>query len=613
LFIPKIKMKYVSGTLLLIFSSYVCGKIKKDHEMVLDGAQRDLKSSKTKKSSKSSYSESHWSKSKARSNKSRTSESRSNSHSSDSSESKSRSKKSGSSDSHRSRSTTSNSGRSNDNTSKSSKSESGTSRSSNSRSRSFSSDSFDDESASRKTELFFWEQEGNIIYLNGTNFCLRARTEKQLVLSDRCDDIIEQKSIWSLAEFDGNSDSASSTAVPPATHTFENGHYGACLSSNYDENNENYDTKLRLKNCDNTNSIMEWVLEDGKIWFHEDMILMTNKAENKASVYLGEAPETEIARSIPYTPFFTNDSKDIPNDDTTPGPIVPTVGRTDSRPESVRQSSKPTSSPTSLQHYYKNKIEKLLVDISGESLQLEGSPQLKALQWILNDDFSINHSEKDEVLIQRYALATIYYSTFGDGWVVNDSWLSDVSECEWHGITCNDDYVIELKLDENQLEGSLPDEIGVLLSLESLNADDNSITGSIPSTIGNLINMIEIDIDTNYLGGTIPDEIYNLSELQILDIDTNTFTGTISSDIRKLEKLFYVQLSYNYFSGTIPEEFSNLSHLIVLTIEENDFVGDIPTSLCQLQPNLRDLWADCNGPKIKNKCSCCTECFPRIY
>jgi len=610
-------MKYVSGTLLLIFSSNVCGKIKGDHhEMVLDGAQRDLKSSKSKKSSKSSYSKSSYSKS----NKSRTSESRSNSHSSDSSESKSNSRKnSGSSDSHRSRSSTSKSSRSNDNTSKSSKSESSTSSSSDSRSRSLSSDSSDDEftrgeyTVGRKTELFFWEQEGNIIYLSGTDFCLRARSQNKLVLSDRCDDIIGQRSIWSLAEFDGNSDSAGSTAVNPATYIFENDHYGACLSSNYDGNNGNYDTKLRLKNCENTNSIMEWRLEDGKIWFHEDMILMTDKAKNKALVYLGEAPETGIARSIPYTPFFTNDSKDIPNDDATSGPIVPTIGRTDSRPGSVRQSSKPTSSPTSLQHYYKNKIEKLLVDISGESLQLEDSPQMKALQWILNDDFSINHSEKIEVLIQRYALATIYYSTFGDGWIVNDYWLSDVSECEWHGITCNDDYVIELKLDENQLEGSLPDEIGVLLSLESLNADDNSITGSIPSTIGNLKNMIEIDIDTNYFGGTLPDEIYNLSELQILDIDTNTFTGTISSDIRKLEKLFYVQLSYNYFSGTIPEEFSNLSHLIVLTIEENDFVDDIPASLCQLQPNLRDFWADCSGPKIKNKCSCCTECFPRIY
>jgi hypothetical protein len=60
----------------------------------------------------------------------------------------------------------------------------------------------------------------------------------------------------------------------------------------------------------------------------------------------------------------------------------------------------------------------------------------------------------DEQIIQRYVLACVYYSThavrtaYSDaeygvgvkppGWIRKDNWLTATNECEWYGITCDE-------------------------------------------------------------------------------------------------------------------------------------------------------------------------------
>jgi hypothetical protein len=60
----------------------------------------------------------------------------------------------------------------------------------------------------------------------------------------------------------------------------------------------------------------------------------------------------------------------------------------------------------------------------------------------------------DEQIIQRYVLACVYYGTHAvrtaytdaeygagvkpPGWIKRDDWLSNFNECEWYGITCDE-------------------------------------------------------------------------------------------------------------------------------------------------------------------------------
>jgi len=52
-----------------------------------------------------------------------------------------------------------------------------------------------------------------------------------------------------------------------------------------------------------------------------------------------------------------------------------------------------------------------------------------------------------------------------------------------------------LHLGENQLNGSIPIEIGHLKSLNDLSLYANHLHGSIPASIGNLSNLAYLDLD----------------------------------------------------------------------------------------------------------------------
>ena len=104
----------------------------------------------------------------------------------------------------------------------------------------------------------------------------------------------------------------------------------------------------------------------------------------------------------------------------------------------------------------------------GEALNSTSSPQYMAYSWLLEDKYLMEYSRKKK--LQRYSLATFYYATNGDQWLKNDFWLSDRTECHWYGKTgsrrlCNKEQeLVNLELDTNNINGSLPPEIGLLSS-----------------------------------------------------------------------------------------------------------------------------------------------------
>ena len=105
----------------------------------------------------------------------------------------------------------------------------------------------------------------------------------------------------------------------------------------------------------------------------------------------------------------------------------------------------------------------------GDAMGTTGTPQNQAFHWLANDTFQGYYT--DEKLIQRYSLATLYYSTNGQYWTNNSGWLDDGDECDrWlqpvGAINCNENgTILDLGLGSNNLNGSIPPEIGLMTTL----------------------------------------------------------------------------------------------------------------------------------------------------
>ena len=78
-----------------------------------------------------------------------------------------------------------------------------------------------------------------------------------------------------------------------------------------------------------------------------------------------------------------------------------------------------------------------------EDLDDPMSPQSKAYSFIVDyDGMELDHDAPS--LVQRYSLATIYYSTNGDSWIDSSDWLTHVHECNWFGINlCSETNVVQ--------------------------------------------------------------------------------------------------------------------------------------------------------------------------
>lgn len=104
-------------------------------------------------------------------------------------------------------------------------------------------------------------------------------------------------------------------------------------------------------------------------------------------------------------------------------------------------------------------------------------------------------------ITQQQILQTFYDATNGDSWVNRESWTDDtIPMCQQEGNTCNTcGKVTRIVLDDHNLSGTLPREVGFLDRL------------------------VELDISGNTVQGTIPEELA-LAPLLLLDVSANKFT-----------------------------------------------------------------------------------------
>ena len=116
---------------------------------------------------------------------------------------------------------------------------------------------------------------------------------------------------------------------------------------------------------------------------------------------------------------------------------------------------------------------------------------------------------------EQAALIALYNATGGPDWHDNSNWLSQKPFSTWFGVTtASNGCVTRLDLQNNNLTGSIPPELGSLPMLQSL------------------------DLRNNNLGGPIPPELANASNLERLFLAPNNFTGCIPRQLVHLDKFF---------------------------------------------------------------------------
>eukprot|EP00977_Amphora_coffeiformis_P015957 scaffold4825_cov153-Amphora_coffeaeformis.AAC.4 len=177
----------------------------------------------------------------------------------------------------------------------------------------------------------------------------------------------------------------------------------------------------------------------------------------------------------------------------------------------------------------------------GEALQEYASPQRVALRYIAAEFPNV---PMDEKLIDMYAVATFFFSTGGISWTNNTKWKSSDPVCVWHGISCDElGHVQAIELSNNTLAGVIPRELGMLaprqvkqdgawtMGLERLDLSHNRIQGTIPDQVDLLTSIEEFFVDHNGLWGEIPEGISQWGFLRAATFNDNSLKGEVPAHL----------------------------------------------------------------------------------
>jgi hypothetical protein len=230
------------------------------------------------------------------------------------------------------------------------------------------------------------------------------------------------------------------------------------------------------------------------------------------------------------TPAVAIPSTQVSEPTSSPSPLSAPVSGQQSQPlADLAPTGTPSAPPASLQPPNQEEMVadpfRFVADLinqqspsSTRALGKQQSPQYRALRWSA-DDLQSSPSLSEERILQRWTLAVLFFGLGGEDWVSRGGWLTTANECLWFSTSdesiCDElGRLVRLGLEGNNLQGSVPDELGLLSdSLTEVNVSKNQISGSIPTRIGLLASLRHLSMRQNALTGSIPVELTKLISL----------------------------------------------------------------------------------------------------
>ncbi|KAI3445944.1 hypothetical protein Pfo_002609 [Paulownia fortunei] len=163
-------------------------------------------------------------------------------------------------------------------------------------------------------------------------------------------------------------------------------------------------------------------------------------------------------------------------------------------------------------------------------------------------------------------LLSFKYSILSDPLSVLDNWdYNDATPCFWTGVTCA----------EVENTFGMPDMFRVI----SLSLPNSKLLGIIPEDLGFIPHLRTLDLSSNFLNGTLPNSLFNASELQVLSLSNNVISGVIPEFIAGPKSLKLLNLSDNALAGNIPKSITTLQNLTVVSLRSNYFSGSVPSGI----------------------------------
>ncbi|CAL5012716.1 unnamed protein product [Urochloa decumbens] len=158
--------------------------------------------------------------------------------------------------------------------------------------------------------------------------------------------------------------------------------------------------------------------------------------------------------------------------------------------------------------------------------------------------------------------------------------------------------------DNENLHGELPEFIQGS-ALQSLVLSGTKFSGKVPESIGNLRNLTSLDLSNCQFHGLIP-SFDQWPMISWVDLSGNNLTGSLPSDgYLSLHNLTYLSLSNNSMSGVIPPSLFSHPSLVDLDLSQNNFTGNF--QLCPtISPSLKTIDVSFNKlqgplPKLLSK------------
>ena len=138
------------------------------------------------------------------------------------------------------------------------------------------------------------------------------------------------------------------------------------------------------------------------------------------------------------------------------------------------------------------------------------------------------------------------------------------------------EFLRELLLGYNMIEGLIPGKLKLLERLEVLIMNGNRLSGSMDSQTWSSLGKLKIlDVSFNSLNGMIPDIFDRFPNLETLNLSGNQFSGYLPPSLSECKGIKQIMIYNNLLIGSIPEEFKFITTLEKINLSRNKLTGGI--------------------------------------